>query len=99
MVAEHGLGFEKYLFLFVWLHQSFPGGTSGKESACNAGDLSLNSGLGRSPGGGHGNPLQYSWGVPWTEEPGKTMTKSQTGLSHAHTLGLSCGMRALSCNM
>ena len=38
----------------------FPGGSDGKESACNAGDLGLNSGLGRSSGGGHGNPLQYS---------------------------------------
>ena len=28
-----------------------------KESACNAGDLGLNPGVGRSPGGGHGNPL------------------------------------------
>ena len=33
---------------------------SGKESAWNAGDLGLIPGLGRSPGGGHGNPLQYS---------------------------------------
>ena len=33
---------------------------SGKESACNAGDLRLIPGLGRSPGGGHGHPLQYS---------------------------------------
>ena len=38
----------------------FPGGSDGKESACNAGDLGLITGLGRSPGGGHGNPLQYS---------------------------------------
>ena len=38
----------------------FPGGSDGKESACNAGDLGLIPGLGRSPGGGHGNPLQYS---------------------------------------
>ena len=33
---------------------------SGKESACSVGDLGLIPGLGRSPGGGHGNPLQYS---------------------------------------
>ena len=39
---------------------SFPGGADSKESACNAGDLGLNPGLGRSTGGGHGNPLQYS---------------------------------------
>ena len=32
----------------------------GKESACQAGDSGLIPGLGRPPGGGHGNPLQYS---------------------------------------
>ena len=35
------------------------GGSDGKESACNAGDLGLMPGWGRSPGGGHGNPVQY----------------------------------------
>ena len=39
---------------------SFPGGSDGKASACNAGDLGLTPGLGRSPGEGNGNPLQYS---------------------------------------
>ena len=38
----------------------FPGGSDGKESACNAGDLGSIPGLGRSPGGGHGYPLQFS---------------------------------------
>ena len=38
----------------------FPGGSDGKESVCNAGDVSSIPGLGRSPGEGHGNPLQYS---------------------------------------
>ena len=38
----------------------FPGGSGGKESACSAGDLDSIPGLGRCPGGGHGNPLQYS---------------------------------------
>ena len=37
-----------------------PGGSDGKESACNAGDLGLIFGLGRSPGEENGNPLQYS---------------------------------------
>ena len=32
----------------------------GQKSACNVGDLGLTPGLGRSPGGGNGNPLQYS---------------------------------------
>ena len=35
-------------------------GSDGKESACNVGDLGSVPGLGRSPGGGHGKPLQYS---------------------------------------
>ena len=38
----------------------FPCGSGGKESACNAGDLGLIPGLGRSPGEGKGYPLQYS---------------------------------------
>ena len=37
-----------------------PGGSDGKESACNAGDPGLIPGWGRSPGEGNGNPLQYS---------------------------------------
>ena len=38
----------------------FAGGSDGKESDCNAGDLGLIPGLGRSPGGGNDNLLQYS---------------------------------------
>ena len=38
----------------------FPDGSDSKESSCNAGDLGLIPGLGRTSGGGHGNPLQYS---------------------------------------
>ena len=38
----------------------FPDSSVGKESACKAEDWGLIPGLGRSPGGGHGNPLQYS---------------------------------------
>ena len=47
---------------WAFLHEvmGFPGGSDGKESACNAGDLGSIPGLGRSPGGGHGNPHQYS---------------------------------------
>ena len=45
----------------------FPGGSDGKESACNEGDLGLIPGLGRSPGEGKGYPLQYSGHrIPWT---------------------------------
>ena len=38
----------------------FPGGSAGKEFSCNVGDLGLIPGLGRFPGGGHGNSYQYS---------------------------------------
>ena len=64
----------------------FPGGSDGKESACDAGDLGLIPGLGRSPGGGNGTPLQYSGlenpmdrGVWWITVHG--VAKSQTRLS------------------
>ena len=41
------------------MDKGFPGGSDGKEPTCNAGDLGLIPGLGRSPEGS-GNPLQYS---------------------------------------
>ena len=66
--------------------ESFPGGSDGKESTCNERVLGLTPGLGRSPGGGHGNPLQYSClenpmdrGAWQTTVHG--VTKSQTRLS------------------
>ena len=40
--------------------EGFPRALDGKESTCNAGDLGLIPGLGRSPGGEHGNPFKYS---------------------------------------
>ena len=49
----------KFIELFS-LRQGFPCGSADKESACNAGDLSLIPGLGRSPVEGKGYPLQYS---------------------------------------
>ena len=44
---------------------SLPGGSDGEDSTCEAGDLGLISGSGRSPGEGKGNPLQY----PCLENP------------------------------
>ena len=47
-------------FVLYWkLIQGFPGSSKGKESACNVEDPGLIHGLGRSPGEGNGNPLQY----------------------------------------
>ena len=48
-------------FLRCYGTQGFPGGSAGKESACNAGDLGSVSGLGRSSAEGNGYPLQYSY--------------------------------------
>ena len=66
--------------------RGFPGGSDGKESVCNVRDLGSIPGLGRSPGGGHGNRLQYSClensmdrGAWWATVHG--VTKSQTRLS------------------
>ena len=42
------------------VYMGFLGGSAGKKSACNAGDLDSFPGLGRSPGEGKGYPLQYS---------------------------------------
>ena len=52
--------FLKLLCGFIILTYGLPRWLSGKESACNAGDGGLIPGLGRSPGKGNGNPLQYS---------------------------------------
>ena len=46
--------------MYKKLNMDFTSGSAGKESACNAGDLGLIPGLGRSSGEGKGNPLQYS---------------------------------------
>ena len=47
------------------MYMGFPGGSDSNESACNAGNLCLFSGSGRSPGEGNGNPFQY----PCLENP------------------------------
>jgi len=62
-----------------------PGGSDGKESTCDAGDLGSIPGLGRSPRGGmttHSSIL--AWRITWTEEPGgfHGVAQSQTQLSN-----------------
>ena len=73
--------------------QASPGGSDGKESACNAGDLGSIPGRGRSPGEGNGNPLQYSClenpmdrGAWRATVPGVTM--SQLDITERLTLSL-----------
>ena len=71
---------------FCFTLAGFLGGSAGKESACSAGDLGSIPGLGRSPGDGNGNPLQYSClGNPMGRGAWQPtvhgVTKSQTRLS------------------
>ena len=62
-----------------WL--GFPGGSAGKESTCNVGDLGLLPGLGRSPGEGKGYPLQCFGPENSTDCIVHRVTKSRTRLS------------------
>ena len=86
-------------FLGVKIHQRrdrlptpvflcFPCGSAGKESACNAGDLGLILGLGRSPGEGKGYPLQYSGLENSLDYTVHGVTKNQTRLSKFYHLFL-----------
>ena len=74
------------------MYNDFPGGSDGKASAYNVGDLSSIPGLGRSPGEGNGNPLQYSClenpmdrGAWWATVHG--VAKSWTRLSDFTSVG------------
>ena len=67
---------QQQLYVFT-----FPGGSAGKESACNAGELRSIPGLGRSPGEGNGNPLQYSCLENPLDATVHGVAKSQTRLS------------------
>ena len=52
---------ERKSLVFIIKFEAFPGGSDGKESTCNAADLSSISGSERSPGEGNSYPLQYSF--------------------------------------
>ena len=61
---------------FLCISCGLPQWSSGKEFAYHAGDESSIRGSGRFPGGGHDNPLEYSYGeIPWTEGPGGLWSK------------------------
>ena len=72
----------------------FPDSSVGKETACSSGDLGSIPGLGRFPGGGHGNPLQYSClqnpmdrGVCWAAAHGVTELDTTERLTQHSTGG------------
>ena len=84
------MGFFSAFYSVIYsMCQGFPGDSNSKESACNVGDPGSEPGLGRSPGEGNGNPLQYSClenlmdrGAWWATVHG--VTKSWTRLSDLH---------------
>jgi len=53
-----------------------------KESACDAGDLDLIPGSGRSPGKENGNSSILGWRIPWTEEPGGLQSMESQRIRH-----------------
>ena len=61
----------------------FPGGSDGKASAYNVGDLGSIPGSGRSPGEGYGNHSStLAWKIPWTEEPGRLQSIGSQRVGH-----------------
>ena len=65
-------------YFTISVEKGFLGGSDGKEFTCNAGNLGSIPGLGRSLGGGHSNPLQYSFlENPWRSPGGLQSTGSQ----------------------
>ena len=86
LLLDLGSGFRLFTMPSLILTLGLPGGSDGEASAYNAGDLGSVPGLGRSPGEGHDNPLQYSClknprdrGAWWATVHG--VAKSQTRLS------------------
>ena len=90
---------KKYFFLslifsFTLLSPGFPRWLSGKDPPAYKGDAGHTGSIprsGRSPGGGHGNPLQYScWKIFWTEEPGKLQSMGLQRVRHDWALTRMC---------
>ena len=91
------LSFKYVEFILIW---GFPGGSDGKVSACNVGDLGLIPGSGRSLGEGNSYPLQYS-GLentmdrghrPWGRKESDTTERLST---HTYIYSLGVGGRGM----
>ena len=75
------------------VHQGFPDGAGGKESACNVGDLGLIPGLERSPGGGNSNPLQYSCLENSVDRGYSQWDRKESDMTGQLTLSLTCTLQ------
>ena len=80
-------------------YQGFPGGSAGKEFACNAGDLGSIPALGRSPGEGKGYPFQYSGLENSTDCIVHGVAKSWTWLSDFHFTSLQVNIKIKPANV
>ena len=82
-------------FGVIQKRMGFSGSDSGREPITSAGDVrdrGLIPGLGRSPGGGYGNPLVamlpilhssiLAWRIPWTQEPGRLQSIGSQRVRH-----------------
>ena len=68
------------LLVLIW---GFPGGSDGKESVCNAGDMGSIPGSGRSPGEETGNPPSIlAWKISWTDETGGLQSMGSQRVRH-----------------
>ena len=81
MLVFHFLKAFYYRVIFAYFQENNSGGSAGKESACNAGDLGSIPGLGRCPGEGNSYPLQYSGLENSMDYTGHGVAKSRTRLS------------------
>ena len=82
-----------WIFLLLTpLHRlGFPGGSDGKETACNAGDMDSIPGSERSPGEGmalHSSII--AWRIPWTEQSGELQSVGLQRVGHTEELILKC---------
>ena len=90
-----------------WIRYTYIWASLVKTPPASVGDVRSVPGLGRSPGGGHGNPLQCSClRIPWTEEPAHRVAKSQTWLKRQiacteyHKIALLCYfLSAIECKL
>ena len=84
--SDFGAQVEEICHCFHLFPSICHGGSDGKASACNAGDLGLIPGSGRSPGEGmatHSSIL--AWRIPWTEEPGGLQSMGPQRVRHNWT--------------
>ena len=70
------------MIIYILLHMGFPGGSAGKESACNLGDWSLIPGLGRSPGEGNVYPTSVFFLENSMDRGAHGVAKNRTRLSN-----------------